>query len=91
MYLGKIIEVEPAGELFQYPQHPYTEALLNAIPTLDRNKRPKILKGEVPSPMDLPAGCVFMSRCSYAKKECAQRHPELLPRNNGRVACYFPL
>ncbi|MFC1816492.1 ABC transporter ATP-binding protein [Thermodesulfobacteriota bacterium] len=91
MYLGKILESEPTKALFDNPQHPYTEALLNSIPTLDRNKRPQILKGEVPSPMDLPTGCIFMSRCSYAKGNCADRHPELLPRNKGLVACYFPL
>ncbi len=91
MYLGKILEVELTGALFENPQHPYTEALLNAIPTLDRNRRPQVLKGEVPSPTDLPGGCVFMSRCPYAKRKCTEGHPDLISKNNGLVSCYFPL
>jgi peptide/nickel transport system ATP-binding protein/oligopeptide transport system ATP-binding protein len=91
MYLGKILESEPTSDLFKHPQHPYTEALLNSIPTTDRNKRPKILKGEVPSPVNLPIGCIFRSRCPYAQKRCAEKHPDLLPRHDGLVACYFPL
>jgi len=91
MYLGKILESEPTQDLFKNPQHPYTEALLNSIPTLDRSRRPQILKGEVPSPVHLPTGCMFKSRCPYAKDQCEERHPDLLPRNSGLVACYFPL
>ena len=91
MYLGKILESEPTPDLFKSPQHPYTEALLKSIPTLDRTKRPQILGGEVPSPIDLPPGCIFQSRCSYAKDQCGKKHPDLVPRNNGLVACYFPL
>jgi oligopeptide/dipeptide ABC transporter ATP-binding protein len=91
MYLGKILESEPTPDLFKHPQHPYTEALLNSIPTTDRSKRPKILRGEVPSPVNLPTGCIFRSRCPYAKSRCRQRHPDLLSRNNGQVACYYPL
>ena len=91
MYLGKILESEPTPDLFKNPQHPYTEALLKSIPTLDRAKRPQILGGEVPSPVDLPPGCIFQSRCPYAKDRCGKKHPDLVPRNNGLVACYFPL
>jgi oligopeptide/dipeptide ABC transporter ATP-binding protein len=92
MYLGKILESNRTKTLFENPRHPYTEALLNSIPTLDRSKRPRILKGEVPSPVNLPTGCVFMSRCPYAQRECEEQHPELLPVDSGgRVACYFPL
>ena len=91
MYLGKILESEPTLDLFKSPQHPYTEALLKSIPTLDRTKRPQILGGEVPSPINLPPGCIFQSRCPYAKDQCGTNHPDLLPRNNGLVACYFPL
>jgi peptide/nickel transport system ATP-binding protein len=90
MYLGKILESEPTQDLFKNPQHPYTEALLNSIPTLDRSRRPQILKGEVPSPVNLPTGCIFRGRCSYVQERCGERHPDLLPRNNGLVACYFP-
>jgi oligopeptide/dipeptide ABC transporter ATP-binding protein len=91
MYLGKILEAEPTRDLFHSPQHPYTEALLNSIPTLDRNRRPKILTGEVPSPVNLPTGCIFRTRCPYVQEKCKEKHPDLLPKNNGQVACYFPL
>lgn len=91
MYCGKIVESESTRDLFRNPQHPYTEALLNSIPTLDRSRRPQILRGEVPSPVNLPKGCIFRSRCSYSKEGCGERHPDLLPRNNGLVACYYPL
>ena len=91
MYLGKILESEPTRDLFKNPQHPYSEALMNSIPTLDRSKRPQILKGEVPSPVNLPTGCIFRTRCPYVKEKCSEKHPDLLHRNNGLVACYFPL
>lgn len=91
MYLGKILESDSAGAIFDHPRHPYTEALLNSIPTTDRSRRPRALKGEVPSPVDLPKGCIFMSRCPYARDRCGKRHPDLEPRNSGQVACYFPL
>ena len=91
MYLGKVLESEPTQALFASPQHPYTEALLKSIPTLDRTKRPQILGGEVPSPINLPRGCIFESRCPYAQERCGERHPALVPRNSGLVACYFPL
>jgi peptide/nickel transport system ATP-binding protein len=91
MYLGKIVEMEPVGDLFKKPQHPYSEALLASIPTLDKNRRPRILEGEVPSPVDIPVGCIFQSRCKYRQERCLVRHPDLEVRNNGVVACYFPL
>ena len=91
MYLGKILESKPTTDLFKHPQHPYTEALMNSIPTLDRRNKPKILKGEVPSPMDLPQGCVFESRCVYRQSKCQESHPDDTRMNNGFVACYFPL
>jgi len=91
MYLGKIVESEPTQDLFNHPQHPYTEALLNSIPTTDRTKRPKILGGEVPSPVNIPTGCIFRGRCPYAQEKCKEKHPDLLLRHNGQVACYFPL
>ncbi len=91
MYLGKILETESSGVLFETPQHPYTEALLHSIPTLDRNRKPQILKGEVPSPVNLPAGCLFQSRCLYSREVCGKRHPDLISRHNGLVACYYPL
>jgi oligopeptide/dipeptide ABC transporter ATP-binding protein len=91
MYLGKILESEPTKDLFENPQHPYTQALLNSIPTLNRSRRPRILGGEVPSPVNLPRGCIFKSRCPYARDRCGESHPDLTAKNNGRVACYYPL
>lgn len=88
MYLGKIVESAPAEELFRSPIHPYTEALLASIPTLDRNKKPQILEGEVPSPVNLPMGCSFASRCAHAKEECRKTEPDLIDISEKRsVRC----
>lgn len=91
MYLGKVVESASTPDLFKTPKHPYTEALLNSIPTLNRKKKPAILSGEVPSPINLPSGCVFKSRCKYAKEECDRKHPEFSAIGDTQVACYFPL
>ncbi|MBW1915627.1 MAG: ATP-binding cassette domain-containing protein [Deltaproteobacteria bacterium] len=91
MYLGKILETRETNPLFSKPQHPYTEALLNSIPTTDRSIRPQILEGEVPSPLNLPQGCIFRSRCKYSREICKERHPDLIPSNSGQTACFFPL
>ncbi len=91
MYLGKIVESSPTADLFKHPKHPYTEALLSSIPTLNRSKKPKILSGEVPSPVNIPTGCVFKSRCSYAQEKCGEKQPDLQEIGSGEVACYFPL
>ncbi|MFK7825248.1 MAG: ABC transporter ATP-binding protein [Oligoflexales bacterium] len=96
MYLGYIIEMGPADQVFKNPMHPYTLALLTAIPSLDKNsKKSRIdLKGELPSPIDLPSGCPFRTRCSFKKPECAVTRPLLREPNhksaNGhQVACHF--
>ena len=69
MYLGTICALGPTREIYQSPHHPYTQALLSAIPELGRQKAKHIkLKGEVPTPIDLPTGCVFHSRCLYANE-----------------------
>jgi oligopeptide/dipeptide ABC transporter ATP-binding protein len=92
MYLGKIVESAPAQQLFSHPRHPYTEALLKSIPTLDRSIRPAILGGEIPSPVNIAQGCVFKGRCPYAKPECGAKHPDMTVGNDGgMVACYYPL
>ncbi|MBQ2455779.1 MAG: dipeptide ABC transporter ATP-binding protein [Firmicutes bacterium] len=79
MYLGKIVEQAPTEEIFQEPAHPYTQALLSAIPILSGRKQREriILKGEVPSAANVPPGCRFHTRCPYAKEICSQVEPQL--------------
>jgi oligopeptide/dipeptide ABC transporter ATP-binding protein len=81
MYLGKIVEYANADTLYQKPVHPYTHALLSAIPIPDpeRKKEKQILSGDVPSPTNPPSGCVFHTRCPYSKDDCQRKVPELLP------------
>ena len=90
MYLGTICEVAPTQKLFNNPRHPYTQALLSAIPRLDE-KRPNYikLKGEVPTPINLPDGCVFHSRCPYANQRCRHEIPKLHDVGEAvHVACH---
>ncbi|MEL6207655.1 MAG: oligopeptide/dipeptide ABC transporter ATP-binding protein, partial [Pseudomonadota bacterium] len=79
MYLGKVMEVGSAHDLYARPNHPYTKALLSAVPVPDPGQRKKrtVLKGDIPSPIDPPSGCVFRTRCPIATGECAQIVPEL--------------
>jgi oligopeptide transport system ATP-binding protein len=96
MYLGKIVELSPAEELYRQPIHPYTEALLSAvpIPDPDANERRKhiILQGDVPSPIEPPSGCRFHPRCSYATDICRQVEPPLVDYGGGHLAaCHHPL
>ena len=94
MYLGKIVEMGPTEEVIQKPLHPYTEALIAAVPVPDPTaKRTKIvIKGEVPSPINLPSGCRFHPRCPYAKEKCRREEPKIIPAGKDRyVACHFPL
>jgi len=92
MYLGEIVEEATSEELFANPQHPYTRALLSAVPVADpalRGTR-QALAGEVPTPLNPPPGCVFSSRCPIAVPLCSQRAPELLATSEGhRVACHL--
>jgi oligopeptide/dipeptide ABC transporter ATP-binding protein len=90
MYLGKIVELARSDELFSHPLHPYTEALLSAIPVLDPvSRRARIvLEGEAPSPIDLPKGCRFYSRCPRRIPDCQKEDPPLLEISQGHhVAC----
>ena len=92
MYLGRLVEVAPSRTLFARPRHPYTRALLSAIPTLDPDAPPKMqrLTGEIPSPAAPPPGCRFHTRCPFAQARCRQEVPELAPtQDGGQVACHF--
>jgi oligopeptide transport system ATP-binding protein len=97
MYLGKIVELAPSDELYAQPVHPYTEALLSAVPVVEsgargRSSRRRILGGDVPSPIAPPAACRFHPRCPYATDVCSAVEPRLVGHGRGRLAaCYHPL
>ncbi|MCL1478558.1 MAG: ABC transporter ATP-binding protein [Marinobacter sp.] len=90
MYLGRVCELAPTKALFATPRHPYTQALLSAIPRLEDGRPNYIrLQGEVPTPVNLPPGCVFHGRCPYANDRCRQEIPELFATGDGgQVACH---
>ncbi len=94
MYLGKIVEEGPTDEIFAHPRHPYTMALLSAIPEAEhgRTRRQIALTGEMPSPVDPPSGCRFRTRCRFARETCAAEIPALRETDTGpghRAACHF--
>jgi oligopeptide/dipeptide ABC transporter ATP-binding protein len=95
MYLGKIVEVSPAAELYDKPIHPYTGALLSAIPIPDprqnRKRERRVIEGEPPSPIAPPSGCRFRTRCAFATEICARVEPPLAEYPGGHLAaCHHP-
>ncbi|WP_342526255.1 dipeptide ABC transporter ATP-binding protein [Chryseomicrobium sp. FSL W7-1435] len=95
MYLGKIVEIADKNSLFENPQHPYTKALLSAIPVPDPDKKKEriVLKGDVPSPIDPPTGCRFHTRCPFATDKCRSEEPKLrtseLMKEGHEAACHY--
>jgi len=92
MYLGRIVEIATAEQLYHQPCHPYTEALLNAVPIPDpqRVREHQILSGEIPSPINPPTGCHFHPRCPYAQEICRKEYPALADHTKGHhSACHF--
>ena len=92
MYLGRIVEIASAEDLYDRPRHPYTEALMNAVPVPDpnRHRQKQVLSGEIPSPIDPPTGCHFHPRCPYAKDICQKEYPVLFEQLPGhKAACHF--
>lgn len=94
MYLGRVVEMGSAEELFQHPAHPYTQILIQAAPMIDtkHKEREYEIRGETPSPIDIPKGCAFHPRCPFATEKCRTAEPVMTEDANGRmVKCHYPL
>ena len=90
MYLGKIVESGGTEDVLSHPRHPYSRALIEAVPTLDRSKPPAILEGEVPSFTNMPVGCSFQNRCLHRSDQCLQM-PGITETQVREVRCFHPL
>lgn len=92
MYLGHLVEFGDADEVYNHPLHPYTEALMSAAPIPDpklaRESKRIMLKGEIPSPLDMPTGCHFASRCPRCREECLAGPPIMVNVGDRKVACF---
>jgi oligopeptide/dipeptide ABC transporter ATP-binding protein len=93
MYLGRLVEVADSASLFSEPKHHYTKALLDSVPVPDPVAMPRRapLRGEVPSPVNPPTGCVFHPRCQKAQERCSNKTPVLRDLGGTRVACHYPI
>lgn len=94
MYLGNMVEIGNADEVYTHPQHPYTQALLSAVPLPDpevaKKRQRIILEGDVPSPINVPKGCPFSGRCRYATERCRNEKPVLKSLSDSHsVACFL--
>jgi oligopeptide/dipeptide ABC transporter ATP-binding protein len=94
MYLGKVMEIGPTADLYQQSHHPYTKALLSAVPQPDprseKSRERIILSGDLPSPINPPSGCVFNTRCWKAQDKCRTEVPQLVQLGGTQVACHYP-
>ncbi len=91
MYLGNIVELGPMKDVIENPKHPYTLALLSAIPTFGEKRFNLKIKGDIPNPLNPPSGCKFHPRCPFAQKICSEEAPHLKKIDNQEVLCHFPL
>ncbi len=92
MYLGRIVEIGPVEAIYTDPKHPYTRALLSAVPKIGKSQRPEriLLKGDLPNPANPPSGCTFRTRCQQARSECAESSPQLTGNGDQHlVSCHF--
>jgi oligopeptide/dipeptide ABC transporter ATP-binding protein len=94
MFLGRLVEVGDTEALFAGPRHPYTRFLVAAVPMPNPRLRDRdriLLEGEIPSPMNLPSGCRFRTRCPYAAERCAEVDPPMVTEGGRSWACHYPL
>ena len=94
MYLGKLVEIGPSEEIYNHPVHPYTQALLSSVlkpnPRIAKKKPIKALDGDIPSPLNPPSGCRFVTRCKYAMKKCNEIEPKSKEVSSGHiVSCHL--